>query len=144
MNVERIRKFVRLLSSPQDREVVAAARALLRSLAADGEDIHALADAIGQGSEISEDEMKRIYDAGFDHGVASVEHEQPVRFDDVTPWRTMAAECLRVDDKNGWLAPHERGFCEDMVRWCERREPTEKQGRWLHLLWMRAKKRSRK
>jgi hypothetical protein len=44
MNVEKARKFVRLLPSPQDQEVVAAARALLHSLAADDLDNHAVGD----------------------------------------------------------------------------------------------------
>jgi hypothetical protein len=143
MNIEKVRKFVRLLSSPEDHEVVAAARALLRSLAADGEDIHSLADAIG-GGKLSVADMRSLYDAGFDDGKRTAEHEQPVRFGDITSWRDMAAECLRSDDENRWLQPHERAFVEDMVPWCERREPSEKQRRWLHMLWMRAKRRRRR
>jgi hypothetical protein len=123
--------------------VIAAARALLRSLAADGEDIHALADAIG-GGKLSDTDMRSLYDAGFDDGKRAAEGDRLVQFDDVTPWRTMAAECLRSDDADHWLAPHERGFVEDMARWCERREPSPKQGNWLHLLWTRAKKRRRR
>jgi hypothetical protein len=141
MNQEKVRKLIRLLSSPQDHEVVAAARALLRSLAADGEDIHALAESIG--GKLSEADMRVLYDRGFDAGKRAAENDRPVQFGEVTPWRDMAAECVDADNINNWLQPHERAFVEDMVHWCERREPSEKQGKWLHVLWTRAKRRRR-
>jgi hypothetical protein len=142
MNQDKVRKLIRLLSSPQDHEVVAAARALTRSLAADGQDIHALAESIGAG-ELSEADMRVLYDRGFEAGKRAAESDKPMQFGDVTPWKDMAAECLSADNINNWLQPHERAFVEDMVHWCERREPSEKQGKWLHVLWTRAKRRRR-
>jgi hypothetical protein len=87
--------------------------------------------------------MRVLYDHGFADGKRTAESDRPVQFNDVTPWKDIASECLSADDTNHWLQPHERTFVEDMVRWCERREPSEKQGKWLHLLWVRAKRRCR-
>ena len=39
------------------------------------------------------------------------------------------------------LSPKEVGFVEDMVRWCARREPTEKQAKWLHVLYCKIGRR---
>jgi hypothetical protein len=77
MNVEKVRKLIRMLSSDRDGEVVAAARALLRSLEAEGESIHDLAHAIDAG-RLSETDMRLIYDNGFEAGRQSVENEKPV------------------------------------------------------------------
>ena len=141
MNIEKARKLVRLLSSPQDHEVLAAARALMRMLQADGEDIHKLADAIG--GKLSEADMRLLYDNGFEGGKRAAENDKPVEFTNAAPWCDMALEVLKSDEGNSWLQPHEREFIEDMARWCERRDPTEKQGRWLHRLWTRARRRRR-
>jgi len=140
MNLEKIRKLVRLLSSPQDAEVVAAARALLRTLDADGADIHALAEAIGSG-KLSETDMKVLYDHGFQDGKRTAEDNRPAAFHDLTPWKDMAAEIIASHDADPWLQQRELDFARDMVRWCERREPSEKQGKWLHVLWTRARRR---
>jgi hypothetical protein len=86
---------------------------------------------------------RSLFRRGFADGMRAAETNKPVQFGDVTPWKDMASECLAADDANDWLQPHERTFVEDMVFWCERREPTEKQGRWLHLLWTKAKRRRR-
>jgi hypothetical protein len=51
----------------------------------------------------------------------------------------MAIECRDHDD--GRLSPREREFVEDMVRWTARREPSEKQGKWLRMLYVRVGKR---
>lgn len=45
--VEKLRRCLRMLSSDRDGEVVAATRALCRTLKSAGLDIHALADSIG-------------------------------------------------------------------------------------------------
>jgi len=49
----RIGQLIRLLGSDQDGEVVAAARALGRTLASVGEDFHSLADTIERSAHIS-------------------------------------------------------------------------------------------
>ena len=70
MNVEKIQKLIKLLSSSSDGEVVAAARALLRTLHAEGTDIHALAERV-EGRKLSQAEMQRIYDKAFADGKKS-------------------------------------------------------------------------
>src|SRR6516162_10844770 len=52
----KLQKYLRLLGSNQDGEVLAAARALIRTLENNGADIHILADAIVQPSGFSEAE----------------------------------------------------------------------------------------
>jgi hypothetical protein len=72
----RLATFIRLLSSDKDGEIVAAARAIRRTLKAIGADIHALADRIEKpnGGKLSEEDMKRLYDAGFDDGVRAADN----------------------------------------------------------------------
>ena len=43
---DKLGKLIRMLSSDKDGEVLAAASAIKRTLAAEGSDIHALADAL--------------------------------------------------------------------------------------------------
>jgi hypothetical protein len=63
MNTEKVVKLVKLLSSPNDGEVVAAATALMRTLKADNLDIHDLAKRIENGDGgISPAERARIYE----------------------------------------------------------------------------------
>jgi hypothetical protein len=139
-NVERVRKLLRLLSSPQEAEVAAAVRALMRTLEADGADIHALADSIGNG-KLSEADMRQIYDAAYSDGKRAAEMSaRPAEFHSVSPpWHDMAVDCR--DNDNGRLSERERKFVDDMVRWTKYREPTEKQQKWLHVLWVRTGRR---
>lgn len=137
MKLEKVRKLIRLLSSPQDAEVVAAVRALMRTLEADGTDIHALAEAVG--SKLSESDMRVLYDSGFQDGQRAA--EKPPQFHEVTPWRDMVAEIAASDETNPWLNQKERDFIGDMKRWCQRRDPSERQGNWIHALWTRARRR---
>lgn len=64
MNNEKLGKLIRMLSSPNEGEVVGAARALLRTLASDGSDIHELAQRVGSNRLLRSD-MERIRDAAF-------------------------------------------------------------------------------
>ena len=59
MNTEKIGKLIKMLSSSNDGEVVAAARAILRTLAQEGTDIHELAERV-EGRKLSQAEMQRI------------------------------------------------------------------------------------
>jgi hypothetical protein len=132
---EKLEKLVRLLSSDKEGEVVAAAHAIKRALANAGSDIHELAERI-KGGKLSESEMRKIYDAGYEAGKDESAAEKG--FSDTTAgpsWLQMAEYCAEHD--NGRLTERERGFIDDMTRWCLRREPTEKQGKWLHLLYVR-------
>jgi hypothetical protein len=76
--------------------------------------------------------MKRIYDAGVQEGKEAVAAAHG--FHDTTEGPTfyqMAGFCTKRDD--GRLRPKERGFVEDVVRWCAGREPSENPGKWLHV-----------
>ena len=49
------------------------------------------------------------------------------------PWPTFYDMACEIEHKaNGGLSEKERAFVADMVRWCARREPSEKQAKWLH------------
>src|SRR5262249_38355346 len=85
--------------------------------------------------------VQHIYDAAYADGRRAAENDKPPQFHEVTPWRDMVAEIRTTDESAPWLKPHERGFIEDMSRWCQRRDPTEKQGNWIHILWVRARRR---
>jgi hypothetical protein len=79
--------------------------------------------------------MQRIYDAAYRDGKASVQQTQTESgFRNVGPsFYEMACEIQHK--ANGSLSPKEQGFINDMVRWCARREPSEKQANWLHALY---------
>jgi hypothetical protein len=138
MNVEKIQKLIKLLSSPNDGEVIGAVHALMRTLKAEGTDIHALAERL-ESRKLSQAETQRIYDQAFADGKSAATVD--VGFSSVDPpsFYEMAQEIERKD--NGRLNPKERDFVEDMVRWCTRREPSEKQGKWLHAIYCRIGRR---
>jgi hypothetical protein len=142
MNTEKIGKLLKMLSSNSDGEVIAAARAILRTLAQEGADIHELAERV-EGRKLSEAEMQRIYDKAFAAGKKSV--AATADFGDVTDGTSSPSfhemACEIMSKENGRLSPKERGFAEDMVRWCARREPSEKQGKWLHAIYCRIGRR---
>jgi hypothetical protein len=135
MNTEKIGKLLKLLSSSNDGEVVATAHALIRTLAADGADIHELAERV-EGRKLSEAEMQRIYDKAFAAGKQSV--AAAAGFNNVgTPsFHSMACEIKHKEA--GRLNTKERDFVNDMVRWCAYREPSEKQAKWLHAIYCKA------
>jgi hypothetical protein len=137
MNVEKIQKLIRLLSSPNDGEALAAVHALQRVLREDGADIHELAARI---EGLSQAEMKKLYDAGFQEGKnAAAAVDADFRSVDPPSFYEMACEIEHKDD--GRLNAKEQEFVADMVRWCARREPSEKQAKWLHAIYCRIGRR---
>jgi hypothetical protein len=142
MNADKIGKLIKLLSSSNDGEVVAAARAILRTLEAEGADIHELAERV-EGRKLSQAEMQRIYDQAFADGKNAAAAN--AGFSDVSrngagpSFHEMACEITHKE--NGQLTPKERDFVDDMVRWCARREPPEKQAKWLHAIYCRIGRR---
>jgi hypothetical protein len=137
----KLAQYVRLLSSNQDGEVVAAARAIVRTLKKSGADIHTLADRIehANGGKLSEAEMKKLYDAGYDAGVRAAENKQHGAVDfhnvDGTPaWNEIALFCQHQQDR---LRTNELQFVNDMAERTVWREPTERQGKWLRSIFYR-------
>jgi hypothetical protein len=138
MNTEKIGKLLKLLSSSSDGEVVAAARALLRTLDAEGTDIHELAERI-EGRKLSQAEMQRIYDKAFADGKNGAAANASFSEVDVPSFQSMACEI--VHKEAGRLSTKERDFVNDMVRWCAYREPSEKQASWLHAIYCKIGRR---
>jgi hypothetical protein len=138
VNVEKIQKLLRLLSSSNDGEVVAAARAIMRTLAQEGADIHELAARV-EGRKLSQAEMQRIYDQAYRAGKDAAATD--VGFSSVDPpsFYEMACEIQNKDDDR--LSEKEQGFVDDMVRWCAHREPSEKQAKWLHAIYCKIGRR---
>jgi hypothetical protein len=137
---DRLGKLLKLLSSPRDGEVLGAARAILRTLEGAGADIHELAARV-EGGKLSEADMQRIYDVAFADGRRAAETTQPAdAWQDVEPnWQEIATECR--DRGDGRLTPREHEFVNDMVRWTVYRKPSEKQAKWLHLIYVRLGRR---
>jgi hypothetical protein len=130
----KLGKLLRLLSSDQDGEVVAAARALVRTLEAEKLDIHALADGIAtNGKKFTEEEAAEIYRRGVEDG------RREVTFANVEPtWNYIARECAA---QSGRLREHEQRFVDDMVCWTvQGGEPTEKQAKWLRAIYARVRR----
>ncbi len=137
---DRLGKFIRLLSSDRDGEVVAAARAIMRTLQAEKLDIHVLAGAIEKpNGALSETDAKRIYDAGFDDGFRKAENAQhgsgTFRNVDGNPdWHKMALFCQQRAEQ---LEEKHREFIHDIASRTVWREPTEKQGKYLFSLFLK-------
>src|SRR5262249_4621704 len=72
----KLANFIRLLASDKEGEVVAASRALIRTLQSIGSDIHDLADHIEHSNgALSDHEMQEIFDAGVERGVKLTEQK---------------------------------------------------------------------
>jgi hypothetical protein len=136
MNVERIQKLLKLLSSDNDGEALAAVHALKRVLAQEGADIHELAKRV---EGLSEADMKRLYDAGYREGKNAAAVSTGFTSVGEPSFYNMACEIKNKGE--GRLSQKESDFIDDMVRWCARREPSEKQGRWLHAIYCKVGRR---
>jgi hypothetical protein len=143
--VGKLGKFIRLLTSDRDGEVVAAARAIVRTLEGAGADIHDLAESIGvtpaNGKKFTEADAHEIYERGVAAGRRAAEQRATFRNvdDDGPPWHAIACECAaraaRLRDQK------ERDFVADMVRWTTRGgQPTEKQAKWLRSIYVRVRR----
>jgi hypothetical protein len=138
---QKLGTFIRLLASDRDGEVVAAARAIVRTLKADGNDIHSLAERVegASGGKLTDAEMRRLYDRGYQDGVRAAENkfhcDDDFRDANATPtWHSMATWCQRHSAR---LGSREREFIDQMAERTVWREPTEKQGKWLKSIWHR-------
>lgn len=130
---QKLGTFIRLLASDRDGEVVAAAHAIVRTLRSAGKDIHALAERVesANGGKLTDAEMRKLYDTGFQAGMRAVESRSTGEFHNVdgTPaWNEIALFCQRNDSR---LRDNERQFVNDMASRSVWREPTEKQAKWL-------------
>jgi hypothetical protein len=136
---QKLGTFIRLLASEQDGEALAAARAIVRTLKSSGGDIHTLAERVenANGGKLTDAEMQKIFDAGFQAGVHEVESRSTGEFHNVdgTPaWNEIALFCQQ---NNSRLRENERRFVNDMAGRSIWREPTEKQAKWLKSIFYR-------
>ena len=142
---DKLGKFIRLLTPVRDGEVVAAARAMVRTLEGAGADIHDLAESIGaslaNGKKFTEADPREIYERGVAAGRHAAGQAQPATYrntDDGPPWHAIACECAAHPDR--LRNQRERDFVADMVRWTTRGgQPTEKQAKWLRSIYGRVR-----
>lgn len=114
----KLGKFVRLLGSDNDGEVVAAARALVRTLTAQGCDLHDLAKHVEAGERVVYRD-RVIY---RDPAPAA----KPCASQDTTDWPSIIKWCHASD--KGRLTPWERSFITDVANQFARGgTPSEKQ-----------------
>jgi hypothetical protein len=133
VNTDKITKLIKMLTSPNDGEIVAATRALMRTLESEGHDIHDLAKRIESGGGgISPADRARIYEQERQRARQEAQREAEAAG---PSYYQMACEIQRK--ANGRLRENEQTFVADMVRWCARREPSEKQAKWLDSIFCR-------
>ena len=99
---DKLGKLLRLLASDRDGEVVAAAKAITRTLAGADLDIHALAEGVETAAdrEILRRAMRRKSTGrAFDDGRREAEQDQPVTFHSVgdPSWHEIACVCRDKD-----------------------------------------------
>ena len=131
----KLANLIRRLSSNSDGEVVATARAIIRTLQGIGADIHDVADCIEHASNgaLAENEMQEIYSAGIKEGArlaiqkmqAQMAHSPPQRLMPQFPSAAdMALYCYQhLNRCNEW----ETEFASNMAVWTRRRPLTVKQ-----------------
>jgi hypothetical protein len=139
----KLGKLLRMLASDHDGEVVAATRAIRRTLEAEKLDIHALAETVEASNGIrkfSEADALEIYQRGVREGRSAAEAERGFTdIDDEPDWDEIARTCQAYPSK--LFGDHEREFVDDMVhRTRVSLGLSEKQQAWLRKIYMRVRK----
>jgi hypothetical protein len=138
--VGKLAAYIRMLSSDKDGDVITAARGLVRMLKGAGTDIHVFAERIAKpNGGLTDAEMRKLYDAGYEAGVRAVENKQHGsgdfhNVDGLPSWNEIALFCQQNNDR---LRPTERQFIDDIASRTVWREPTEKQAKWLRSIFYR-------
>ena len=136
---ERLADCIRVLSSEKDGEVVAAARALKRTLESAGTDIHGLANAIeklGKRAEVSKEQMKQIWDTAVQHTENRLHGGDDFRSTDGKPtWQSVALYCQR--NKHRLDTKHHDFIDKVAAQTVWGREPTERMHKYLFSLFLR-------
>jgi hypothetical protein len=139
----KLRNLIRMLSSNQDGEIIAAARAIGRTLASRGLDFHALADGIGEtnGKKFTEADAAEIYRRGVEDGKREAESGpmfHNVNIDGEPTWHEIAVECAAYPDR--LRNDRERDFVMGMVRrTVHGGRLSEKQAAWLRAIYARVR-----
>jgi hypothetical protein len=111
----KLANCLHILSSDKEGEVVAAARALRRTLRSAGTDIHALAEQIERppNGRLSERDMQRLYDKGFNDRKRAAEddrHSDSHNADGIPDWNDIGRFCQQRSNR---LRENERGFVDE-------------------------------
>jgi hypothetical protein len=141
---EKLAALICRLSSNQDGEVIATARALIRVLESAGSDIHALAEHVKNGHGLTDADKQKIRSEienaraiGYAEGVKAAESKQHGtgtfrNTDGKLEWTEVA---LFVQREKHRLPEKHHEFVDDMAsRTVYGREPTPKQHQYLHSL----------
>jgi hypothetical protein len=136
---ERLASLVRLLASDKDGEIIAAVHALKRTLQSAGTDISGFAhgiESLGKSTEVSKDQMKKIWDAAVEHTENRLHGAEDFASTDGKPaWQSVALFCQRNKQR---LNPSTHEFVDKMAsQTVFGREPTEKQHKYLFTLFLR-------
>jgi hypothetical protein len=133
---EKLGDPIRRMGSPHEGEAIAAVLALRRTLASHGRDIHEIADAVenGNGAKLSEAEMRKLYNAGFEAGLAEGESRHVTTFRNVNS--TGDYEMAQyVWERIERLPQRHHHFVEGMVELTGESELTPKQHAYLQSLY---------
>jgi hypothetical protein len=134
--------LIRRLMSENEHEVVAAVRAMDRTLKSASADFHALAEHLEKpnGSGVTEADIKRVFDAGYAMGVQDTQNKQHGvgdfrNTDGKADWSAVALFLQRNKDR---LDHKHHKFVDDMAsRTVWGREPSEPQHKYLHSLFFK-------
>lgn len=148
--IDRLTKIIVMFSSSSDGDLVAAGRALQRTLASADADIHALAAHLRTSGGLSDEDKKQIkaeianaYAAGVRDGEARANGVDDLRNTDGSiDWRQVAIYVAREKDRLPARVQGEKTFefVADMALRAKSpfsREPTQRQHEWLHDLFFR-------
>jgi hypothetical protein len=122
----RLKKLLLMLSSDQPGEVVAAAKAIGRSLKTDGSDWHDLARRLSAPARAHTSEQPRRDNNNKDNSNKDNSNKD---------WRALREYCLQHDDL---LRPRESEFIDSIGEW--RGGLTEKQSAWLIAIYARIRR----
>src|SRR5215813_5659896 len=136
---EKVASLVRLLASDKDGEIIAAARALKRTLESAGTDMNGLAHGIenlGKNAEVSKDQMKKIWDAAVQHTENRLHGGDDFRSTDGKPtWEAVALYCQR--NINRLDTRHHEFINKVAAQTVYDQEPTERMHKYLFSLFLR-------
>jgi hypothetical protein len=133
----KVAKLIRLLASDRDGEVLSAVAALRRALESAGSDLHELAKAVTNGGgELSEAEMRKLFNAGFAAGLEAAREDREEGFHDADDWHSKHDYCER---NKRHLRTRDRDFIESLGRWQGKLTP--KMQNWLDDVYARLRRR---
>ena len=142
---KRIAKLVRMMSSDFDGEVLSANARLKSLLKEERLTFHDLATVIencnGEIEErkYSDSDAELIFAKGVEKGRKEEANRKdlPPAFYDADGQPRWSAVALFCQQHHRRLRPKEQEFIDDMAGKMMWREPTEKQGKWLHSIFIR-------